>query len=74
MMLKTMVAGSRSRATVSEDLGVVQTSMKVAPREGLEPSTCRLGGGRAIQLCHRSCVLDYALGVSPEQLTMEFCG
>ena len=25
----------------------------VAPREGFEPSTCPLGGGRAIQLCHR---------------------
>ena len=26
---------------------------QVAPREGLEPSTYPLGGGRAIQLCHR---------------------
>ena len=28
-------------------------SSRVAPREGFEPSTCPLGGGRAIQLCHR---------------------
>ena len=26
---------------------------KVVPRPGLEPGTCPLGGGRAIQLCHR---------------------
>ena len=25
----------------------------LAPRPGLEPGTCPLGGGRAIQLCHR---------------------
>ena len=28
-------------------------AVRLAPREGLEPSTCPLGGGRAIQLCHR---------------------
>ena len=26
---------------------------RLAPRPGFEPGTCRLGGGRAIQLCHR---------------------
>ena len=26
---------------------------EVAPRRGFEPLTCPLGGGRAIQLCHR---------------------
>ena len=25
----------------------------LAPRPGFEPGTCPLGGGRAIQLCHR---------------------
>jgi hypothetical protein len=25
----------------------------MAPRAGFEPATCPLGGGRAIQLCHR---------------------
>ncbi len=25
----------------------------MAPRRGFEPLTCPLGGGRAIQLCHR---------------------
>ena len=28
----------------------------VVPRSGFEPLTCPLGGGRAIQLCHRGMV------------------
>ena len=28
--------------------------MEMALRAGFEPATCPLGGGRAIQLCHRS--------------------
>ena len=28
----------------------------VVPRRGFEPLTCPLGGGRAIQLCHRGLI------------------
>ena len=33
---------------------VIETIDKMALQAGFEPATCPLGGGRAIQLCHRS--------------------
>ena len=51
-MMKTCGPLQPSRMT-SE---ILDEQSRLAPREGLEPSTCRLGGGRAIQLCHRGSV------------------
>ena len=44
---RTQSAGVRSRRGGRRRLN------RLAPRPGFEPGTCRLGGGRAIQLCHR---------------------
>lgn|GEM_PF-6115826 len=31
----------------------------MVPRRGFEPLTCPLGGGRAIQLCHRGLIGEF---------------
>ena len=52
-----------------------EPSFLMAPRPGFEPGTCPLGGGRAIQLCHRGeeLVLDWLQHICRASLSHLSC-